>query len=285
MAINIEMGIDSIRVSTLSGQRVVILKEKAAERYFAIWIGPAEADALAVKIQNVHVPRPLTHDFICSIIRTFGGKVKMAVIDRFEHDSYYAHLVVEIGHRKYEVDCRPSDAMSVALRAESPICVENSILERFAINTDQVEQFKNQKPEIFSGQGQEALRLSKEEAERSGSDYVETKHLLLAIGQPFNSRAAKVLTAIGVQQGKIRSTLESSITEVNDAGFSVNAKKAIELAINECKLLDDTQVDTAHLLLGLIKEQDGSAAKVLKSLEVTPDRVLYELLRLYKKVP
>ena len=64
----IEMTIDSIRVSLMNYQRVVILKEKMAERYVPIWIGPAEADAIAVKLQGVAVPRPLTHDLLSSVI-------------------------------------------------------------------------------------------------------------------------------------------------------------------------------------------------------------------------
>jgi len=68
----IEMTIDSIRVSLMNYQRVVILKEKASDRYLPIWIGPAEADAIAVKLQGVAVPRPLTHDLLNSIIETLG---------------------------------------------------------------------------------------------------------------------------------------------------------------------------------------------------------------------
>jgi bifunctional DNase/RNase len=72
----IEMSIDSIRVSLMNYQRVVILKEKAARRYLPIWIGPAEADAIAVKLQGVSVPRPLTHDLLSSVIDSLGAAIR-----------------------------------------------------------------------------------------------------------------------------------------------------------------------------------------------------------------
>ncbi len=70
----IEMTIESIRVSLMNYQRVVMLKEKIAERYLPIWIGPAEADAIAVKLQGVTVPRPLTHDLLRTVINTLGAR-------------------------------------------------------------------------------------------------------------------------------------------------------------------------------------------------------------------
>ncbi len=80
----IEMTIDSIRVSLMNYQRVVILKEKMAERYLPIWIGPAEADAIAVKLQGVTVPRPLTHDLLYSVIDTLGATINSIIISELK---------------------------------------------------------------------------------------------------------------------------------------------------------------------------------------------------------
>ena len=76
----IEMVIDSIRVSLMNYQRVVILKEKIADRYLPIWIGPAEADAIAVKLQGVNVPRPLTHDLLQDVIGKLGANVNSILV-------------------------------------------------------------------------------------------------------------------------------------------------------------------------------------------------------------
>ena len=90
----IEMTIDSIRVSLMNYQRVVILKEKASDRYLPIWIGPAEADAIAVKLQGVEVPRPLTHDLLLSIIETLDARVESIIVNDLKNDTFYAKIML-----------------------------------------------------------------------------------------------------------------------------------------------------------------------------------------------
>ena len=88
----IEMTIDSIRVSLMNYQRVVILKEKVSDRYLPIWIGPAEADAIAVKLQGVAVPRPLTHDLLNSVIDTLGAAINSIVVNDLKNELYMPRL-------------------------------------------------------------------------------------------------------------------------------------------------------------------------------------------------
>ena len=132
----IEMVIDSIRVSTMNYQRVVILKEKSAERYLPIWIGPAEADAIAVKLQGVSVPRPLTHDLLYSIIAALGTSINFVLLSDIKRDTFYAKIFFNAGNRKIEVDSRPSDAIAIALRAGVPIYADEAVLNRGAIMLD-----------------------------------------------------------------------------------------------------------------------------------------------------
>ena len=113
----LEMVIDSIRVSLMNYQRVVILKERQADRYLPIWIGSPEADAIAVKLQDVSVQRPLTHDLLGSVISELGASVNHVVISDLSNDTFYAKLVMDVaGAAPREVDCRPSDAIAVAVR-------------------------------------------------------------------------------------------------------------------------------------------------------------------------
>ena len=113
----LEMVIDSIRVSLMNYQRVVILKQRGADRYLPIWIGSPEADAIAVKLQDVSVPRPLTHDLLGSIINTLGATVEHVVVSDLANDTFFAKLVLTLGSGdKSEVDCRPSDAIAIAVR-------------------------------------------------------------------------------------------------------------------------------------------------------------------------
>jgi len=132
----IEMSIDSIRVSMMNYQRVVILKEKDAERFLPIWIGPAEADAIAIKLQGVTPPRPLTHDLLYTSIGTLGASVNSIVVCDLQNDTFYARLILDVNGERVELDSRPSDAMAVAIRADAPIYAEESVLDRAGILLD-----------------------------------------------------------------------------------------------------------------------------------------------------
>ena len=130
------MEIDSIRVSLMNYQRVVILKEKDSERFLPIWIGSPEADAIAVKLQDVSVPRPLTHDLLGSVIGSLGGRVDHVVVSDLMNDTFYAKIALVRDGGTVEVDCRPSDAIAIAVRAEVPIFVEDGVLEKAGIMMD-----------------------------------------------------------------------------------------------------------------------------------------------------
>lgn len=132
----IEMAIDSIRVSVTNHQRVVILKDKAYDRYLPIWIGPSEADAIAVKLQDVSVPRPLTHDLLCSVISALGASVIQIVVCDLKNDTFYARIHLQVNGKSLEIDARPSDAMALAVRVSAPIYVDESVMEKAGILLD-----------------------------------------------------------------------------------------------------------------------------------------------------
>ena len=133
----IEMAIDSIRVSLMNYQRVVILKEKTANRYLPIWIGPAEADAIAVKLQNVELARPLTHDLLQSVIDTLGASLSFVVVNELQNDTFYAKLSLSVDGTEVEVDSRPSDALALAVRTGAPIYAEESVLDKAGITLEE----------------------------------------------------------------------------------------------------------------------------------------------------
>jgi len=133
----IEMSIDSIRVSLMNYQRVVILKEKIAKRYLPIWIGPAEADAIAVKLQGVTVPRPLTHDLLGSVIDSLGASIDSIIVSDLKSDTFYAKIVLNVDGEQIEIDSRPSDALALAVRAEAPIYAEEAVLDKAGILLDE----------------------------------------------------------------------------------------------------------------------------------------------------
>ena len=174
----IEMTIDSIRVSLMNYQRVVILKEKMADRYLPIWIGPAEADAIAVKLQGVNVPRPLTHDLLRSVIDTLGANVNSVIVNDLKNDTFYAKITLDVDGGQMEVDSRPSDALALAVRMEVPIYVEDSVLDKAGILLDK-DTGKLLPDEERDGGGRQGKKVSEEEMRRMSAfqDFFNTLDL------------------------------------------------------------------------------------------------------------
>src|SRR5207237_9330728 len=132
----IECRIESIRVSLVTQHRVVILKEVDSERYLPIWIGPYEADAIALELQEVPVARPLTHDLMRSIINDLGASVTHVLINDLRDDTFFARIVLDANGRHAEVDSRPSDAIALAVRAKCTIYVDEAAMERAGLTLD-----------------------------------------------------------------------------------------------------------------------------------------------------
>jgi len=130
------MTIESIRVSLMNYQRVVILKEKSSDRYLPIWIGPAEADAIAVQLQDVSVARPLTHDLLRSVIDTLGAHVDHILVNDLSNDTFYARIVLAVNGGSMEIDSRPSDAIALAVRVKVPIYANEAVLDKAGVLLD-----------------------------------------------------------------------------------------------------------------------------------------------------
>ena len=129
----IEVIIDSVRVSLMSPQRIVILREKNTERYLPIWVGPYEAEAITVALQEVEVIRPLTHDLLKNLFTTFNALLVRVEIQSLKEDIYYGNIVAELDGQTLNIDARPSDAIALAVRAHIPIMVHASVMESAAI--------------------------------------------------------------------------------------------------------------------------------------------------------
>jgi bifunctional DNase/RNase len=151
------MSIESIRVSLMNYQRVVILKEKESDRYLPIWIGPAEADAIAVRLQDVSVARPLTHDLLRSIIDQLGATVAYIVVNDLSNDTFFARVILDVDGRSVEIDSRPSDAIALAVRARVPIFAEENVLEKAGVLLDENEK-QAVEPEVSPEVREEELK-------------------------------------------------------------------------------------------------------------------------------
>ncbi len=132
----IEAKVDSIRVSLVTQQRVVILKDLSMDRYLPIWIGPFEADAIAFAIQEVPISRPLTHDLLQSVIGELGATVTHVLINDLRDDTYFARIVLDVQGRHAEIDCRSSDAIALAVRVHTKIYVDDGVMERAGVTLE-----------------------------------------------------------------------------------------------------------------------------------------------------
>jgi hypothetical protein len=129
----VEVEIDSIRVSLMSQQRIVILRELDNERYLPIWIGTPEADSITIALQEVEVSRPLTHDLVKNIFNSLEARVLRVEVVALREDTFYGNIVVEIDGRTVNIDSRPSDALAIAVRAHVPILVTQSVMDTAGI--------------------------------------------------------------------------------------------------------------------------------------------------------
>lgn len=129
----IKVKVDSIRASLMSDHRVIILKEVNAERYLPIWIGPYEAEAIRIRLLDVEVARPLTHDLLSNIIAGLGGAISHITVNDLRNDTFYAYITVNLNGRQVDIDSRPSDAIALAVRANVPIFVEEDIMAQAGI--------------------------------------------------------------------------------------------------------------------------------------------------------
>jgi bifunctional DNase/RNase len=132
----IEMSVEFVRVSMQNYNRVVILKEREAERYLLIWIGPAEAEAIAMRLGDIEPPRPQTHDLLRNIIESLEARVSHVLVNDLNNDTFYARIVMESNGRTIEIDSRTSDAIALAVRCQVPIFAEEGVLDRAGILLD-----------------------------------------------------------------------------------------------------------------------------------------------------
>lgn len=132
----IETTVESIRVSLVTQNRVVILKEVNGTRHLPIWIGAYEAEAIALELQGIVATRPLPYDVIRSMLLELGATIDQIVIADLTDAVFYARIVLSVADRTIEIDARPSDAIAIAVRTESRILVEDSVMDGAGVSLD-----------------------------------------------------------------------------------------------------------------------------------------------------
>lgn len=132
----IEMVVESVRVHMRTGRHVLLLKEAGAGRILPVWIGPWEAQAIAMRLQGISAERPLTHDLFATTLGELGVRLDRVVIASLSEETFHARLVLVTADSHHEMDARPSDAIALAVRLESPIYAASAVLDQAAALPD-----------------------------------------------------------------------------------------------------------------------------------------------------
>lgn len=151
MAKMVEVVIDSVRVSLTNQQRIVVLREVNADRYLPIWIGPYEAEAITIALQEIEVARPQTHDLIRNMMNTLNARLVRVEVVSLKDDVFFGSLVIEYNGQLLDIDTRPSDALALAVRAHVPVLVSREVMETAGIIPDKDIQTEESGPPANKG--------------------------------------------------------------------------------------------------------------------------------------
>jgi len=144
----IQMKVEGLLFDPRSNMYIMLLKEINGNGTLPIWIGKPEADSIALALGKIETPRPLTHDLIKNITDSLKIRITKIIVTEILNNTYYSLLCLNDGKKETFVDSRPSDAVAIALRADAPIFIEDSIMEQKS--ADELEEWlKNLKPEDF----------------------------------------------------------------------------------------------------------------------------------------
>jgi len=125
----IEMSIKGLMVDPISNMPIVILRDKEGTRTLPIWVGMFEANAIALQIENIATPRPMTHDLLRNVIHDLKANVEKVVVCDLQDGTFYALIYLRVNGESLAIDSRPSDAIALALRTRAPIFVEETVID------------------------------------------------------------------------------------------------------------------------------------------------------------
>src|ERR1700720_739785 len=144
----IEMSIKGLMVDPITNMPIITLRDEEGQRVLPIWVGIFEANAIALQIENISTPRPMTHDLLRNVIHDLRASVQKIVVCDLQENTFYALIYLSMNGDTLAIDARPSDAIALALRTRAPIFVEDSVID-------------NAKPVDFATESADSDRLHK----------------------------------------------------------------------------------------------------------------------------
>ena len=125
----IEMTMKGLMVDPVTNMPIILLRDSEGQKVLPIWVGIYEANAIALQIENVSTPRPMTHDLLKNVITDLKGSIRKIVVSDLKDNTFFALIYLEVNGETVAIDARPSDAIALALRARAPIFVEESVID------------------------------------------------------------------------------------------------------------------------------------------------------------
>ena len=170
-----ELEIESIRVRQETKQRAIVLRVKESDLYLPIFIGHFEVEAIRLKLMDVEVPRPMTHDLLGSVIGNLGASVQRIIVSELKNDTFFAKIVVDYNGSSIEIDSRPSDALALAVRTNAPIFAEDDVVERAGVSLD----VESDESESMDAEDSQTSPVAEEELERLSAytDFIDSLDL------------------------------------------------------------------------------------------------------------
>ncbi len=281
----IEAVVEAVKVNPNNHQRVVVLRGKEVNKYLPMWIGPAEGDSIALKLQGKEMPRPMTHDLMDSMIADLGGSVERVVVCALKDETFFAKIILRRNGTTIERDSRPSDAVALAVRTGSSIYAEEDVLDRAGVEFDPetgdaistnwqwVTRSLKEIKELDYAFSEETKRLFEEaggHAFRFGHEEITPEHLLLALLNEDGGAGVGVMGDLGIDLVEVRGKLEDCTEQgggVSDRAllvFSDASQRVINEARREAYLTFEGRAGSEHILLGLLLSEDGLASQILK---------------------
>jgi hypothetical protein len=172
----VEVKIDSLRVSLTNQQRIVVLKQTNDDRYLPIWIGPYEAESITIALQEIEVSRPQTHDLIKKILDEMRVTITRVEVSSLQDDIFYGSLVLVGESADFKIDCRPSDAIAIAVRAHVPIMVAEDVMKEASIIPEELSIETAEEEEMEESEASAGGRVPPDEERLSiFEDYLSSK--------------------------------------------------------------------------------------------------------------
>ena len=173
----IEVIVESVRVHMRTGRHVLLLKEVGVGRILPVWIGPWEAQAIAMRLQGIASERPLTHDLFATTLGALGARIERVVIVSLAEDTFHARLEVVSADSRHEIDARPSDAIALAVRLECTIFASTQVMDQASAlpDGDDDEEDEGEAGEEGEGKPRKPGRLSAASLEATGESLDPTK--------------------------------------------------------------------------------------------------------------